>query len=421
MTHLFFNCLAASAGSGLTYLRNVVPHLSARTDLRATIAVRSSLQREFGELHNVSWIGVDEHRGTSLRFWHEQAALPRLIRSCGADVLISAGNFALWRSPVPQILLSGNSLYTSGDFYQDLRSRGDYRLWADTRIKGMFAKKSVHWSDRTVAPSRSFAEDLHRWTGAPVTSIHHGFDYETFSQDGTPLSVEVQKKLTSAKDSLRLLFVSHYNYYRNFETLLRAIPRVQERLGKRRVTMFLTCKLRSEENPGSYRAESAAALVQQLGIGEQVVELGAVPYHLLHHLYSACEIYVTPAYAETFAHPLVEAMASGLPVVAADLPVHREVCGDAARYFQRFSSRELAEQILHLAGSPELQKELGERGRLRSRQFSWAKHVDEILGLAASLIHNREQTISHHSATTAPMGVAHADAQNSKREAPVNS
>jgi len=34
-----------------------------------------------------------------------------------------------------------------------------------------------------------------------------------------------------------------------------------------------------------------------------------------------------PAYAETFAHPLVEAMASGLPVIASDLAVHREICG----------------------------------------------------------------------------------------------
>ena len=39
-----------------------------------------------------------------------------LIRRSGAQVLISAGNFALWNSPVPQILLSRNSLYTSGRF-----------------------------------------------------------------------------------------------------------------------------------------------------------------------------------------------------------------------------------------------------------------------------------------------------------------
>jgi hypothetical protein len=52
---------------------------------------------------------------------------------------------------------------------------------------------------------------------------------------------------------------------------------------------------------------------------------------------------VTPAYAESFAHPLIESMSSGLPVVASDLPVHREICGDAAIYFPRFSPDALAE------------------------------------------------------------------------------
>jgi glycosyltransferase involved in cell wall biosynthesis len=384
--HLFLNCLAASAGGGLTYLRNVVPHLSARTGVRTTVAASAHLKRELGDLPNITWTELEGDQGAMLRFCQEQAILPRLIRRSGADVLISAGNFALWRSPVPQILLSGNSLYTSADFYRDLRSRGDYRLWLDTRIKGILAKRSVHWADRTVAPSQSFAAELQRWTGVPVLSIHHGFNYETFCEDRTALPADTQEKLDSGKDALRLLFVSHYNYYRNFETLLRAIPLLQARLGKRRVLLFLTCNLRSDNNPGSYRAEPAAALVQQLGIAEQVVELGAIPYHLLHRVYHACDIYVTPAYAETFAHPLVETMASRLPLVAADLPVHREICGEAALYFQRFLPQELAEQVLRLEASPDLRAALAERGQTRSREFSWEKHVEEILGLATRLV-----------------------------------
>jgi len=383
--HLFLNCLAASAGGGLTYLRNVVPHLSARTGVRTTVAANSNLRQELGDLPNITWAQLEGNQSTARRFYQEQAILPGLIRRSGADVLISAGNFALWRAPVPQILLSGNSLYTSADFYRDLRSRRDYRIWADTRIKGIFAKRSVYWAERTVAPSRAFAEELQRWTGAPILSIHHGFDFETFCKNGSTLLVPTQRKLDSANGALRLLFVSHYNYYRNFETLLRAIPLIQNRLDKRRVVLFLTCTLCSEKNPGSYHAEPAAQLVQRLGIAEHVVELGAIPYHLLHHVYGACDIYVTPAYAETFAHPLVEAMASGVPVVAADLPVHREICGEAALFFQRFSSQELADQVLRLEASLDLRKAFIESGRTRSREFSWEKHVDELLDLATSL------------------------------------
>ena len=81
----------------------------------------------------------------------------------------------------------------------------------------------------------------------------------------------------------------------------------------------------------------------------EVVELGTVPYSLLHQVYSSCDIYVTAAYAETFAHPLVEAMACGLPVLASDLPVHREICGEAGRFFPVFSAESLAERVSVLA------------------------------------------------------------------------
>src|SRR5262249_8579140 len=158
------------------------------------------------------------------RFWYEQTRLLGMIRRSGSDVLIAAGNFAVWRSPVPQILLSGNSLYTSTDFYRDLRVRKDYRLWLDTHVKAVLAKQSVVCADRTVAPSQAFADELQRWTGKQVLSIHHGFDHARFCGNTAALPPNVRQSLESAKDALRLLFVSHYNYYRNFETLLRALP-----------------------------------------------------------------------------------------------------------------------------------------------------------------------------------------------------
>ena len=190
--------------------------------------------------------------------------LPKLIRRSGAQVLISAGNFALWRSPIPQILLSRNSLYTSGDFLRDVRARGDYAIWADTLVKGWLARQSISRADITVAPSAAFAQELSEWSGRKVLSLHHGFDPDAFTSDATPLPAAVQSQLEQAKDALRLLFVSHYNYYRNFETLFRAMPILSDRLPGKKVKLFLTCRLNSGENPGAYRAESAASLANDL-------------------------------------------------------------------------------------------------------------------------------------------------------------
>lgn len=385
MMHLFLNGLAASAGGGLTYLRNVIPHLAGRSDVRATVAVSPRLRQELGNAANVSFVALQTRGGAAWRSYQEQRLLPGLIRDSGADVLISAGNFALRNSPVPQVLLSRNSLYTSADFFRDLRARHEYMIWLDTHAKGVLARRSIHWADCTVAPSQAFARELQQWTGRKVVAIHHGFDRDAFFRDQTPLPAEIQHELDSAEGSFRVLFVSHYNYYRNFETLLRAVPLVQKRLGKRLVKLFLTCKLRTKDNPGRYRAEAAAALVNRLGIGDKVVQLGTLSYGLLHHLYRACDMYVTSAYAESFAHPLVEAMASGLPVVASDLPVHREICGGAARYFQRFSAESLADELTQLACSGERARTIAEQGLQRSKDFSWSRHVQQLLELIASL------------------------------------
>jgi glycosyltransferase involved in cell wall biosynthesis len=386
MIHIFINALAASAGGGLTYVRNVLPCLAARDDVRTTVLLGGTMSDEISESARVSVLRADCPAGSARRFWYEQRNLPRIIRGSGADLLLSIGNFALYRSPVPQILLSRNALYTSPDFLRDLRERGDYRLWLDTEVKAALARWSVYTADCTVAPSATFAGALQQWTGKDVVAIHHGFDHDAFFRDHSPLPRDVQTRLVATEGSLRLLFVSHYNYYRNFETLIRAVAILKKRLHPRTVRLILTCKLRSKDNPGDYRAEGAAELVRHLRLCEEVIELGAVPYPLLHHVYRACNLYVTPAYAETFAHPLVEAMASGLPVIASDLPVHREICGEAALYFPRFSPEGLAEQAVQATQSTERAGSMREKGLLRSQDFSWNKHVEELLRLTGRLL-----------------------------------
>ncbi len=385
MIRLFVNALAATAGGGLTYVRNVIPQIAARNNATATVLLDAGLRREFQALSNIEFL---EWEGTSrpgLRFWLEQRMVRRLALRSGANVLLSAGNFAVWNAPLPQILLSRNSLYTSSDFDRDLRSRGETRLWLDTRVKAEFAEWSIHAADRVVAPSESFAEELERWTGVPISAIHHGFDSDTFLRDHSPLPDAARQKLECAGGAFRLLFVSHYNYYRNFETLIRALPAIRRELAPRPVRLFLTCRLAPGANPGAYRPERAAGLVRQLNLSEEVVELGSVPYSLLHRVYRSADVYVTPAYAESFAHPLVEAMSSGLPVVASNLPVHREICADAAVYFERFSPEDLAQQILAVAGSSKLAGRLAQAGKVRAAAFSWKQHVDQILSLAREL------------------------------------
>jgi len=392
MMHLFINALAASAGGGISYIRNVLPHLFRRDDVQVTVALTQDLRRELDGAIDVPVIQCDSPRSSAGRFAYEQRLLPELIRKQNADILLAAGNFALWRSPVPQILLSRNSLYTSPDYFRDLQNRREFPRWLDTKIKGRIAAASIRRAEITVAPSATFAADLRQWVGPrhanKIVSIPHGFDATAF-HNFKAIPPELSAQLENPHQALRLLFVSNYTYYRNFETLLGGLPLIQAKLRPRRVELVLTCKLGAVPNPGAYRANAAATLRDRLELGSSLIELGPVPYHFLHHVYRACHVYVTPAYTETFAHPLVEAMSSGLPVVASDLAVHREICGKAASYFPRFSAESLAAEVIKLAGDDCMHATMGEAGLARSADFSWGRHVDELLALAGRLRANR--------------------------------
>jgi glycosyltransferase involved in cell wall biosynthesis len=107
---------------------------------------------------------------------------------------------------------------------------------------------------------------------------------------------------------------------------------------------------------------------------------------MLHHVYRSCDIYVTPAYTETFAHPLVEAMACGLPIVASDLAAHREITDGAALFFEKFSPPDLADKVTHLLDSPSLQSDLREKGLHRAGSFSWKDHVERLLEIAKAML-----------------------------------
>src|SRR5262250_3371858 len=159
---LLIDALGASAGGGLTYLWNVLPLLAQKPEIETSVlADRSAGLSSSG---NVTILDCPANQGSLQRFRWEQTQIPKLVRENGCDVLLCTGNFALWNSPVPQILLSRNALYTSTAFEVDLRRRGDYRLWLDTKIKGALAKASIRRADVTVAPSAAFAKKLMQWT-----------------------------------------------------------------------------------------------------------------------------------------------------------------------------------------------------------------------------------------------------------------
>jgi len=149
----------------------------------------------------------------------------------------------------------------------------------------------------------------------------------------------------------------------------------------RRVQLVLTTDLRRGVSYGGYDAAQAVSLIEKLKLKDDLIMLGPVAYQQLHNVYKACNLFVCPSYAESFGHPLLEAMASNLPVIAADLPVHREICQNAARYFSVFDEEQLADCAAQVLLDAPLRAQLVKAGQQRVQEFSWDAHVKGLIEL----------------------------------------
>jgi len=116
--------------------------------------------------------------------------------------------------------------------------------------------------------------------------------------------------------------------------------------------------------------------------------LGRVEDEVLPALYSGAAGFVYPSIYEGFGLPPLEAMACGCPVAVSDIPAHREVCANAAIYFDPFSPEDLSSKLESLLRLDDPSRaSLAEGGLHRAASHSWeraASHTWHILQTAAS-------------------------------------
>jgi glycosyltransferase involved in cell wall biosynthesis len=85
-----------------------------------------------------------------------------------------------------------------------------------------------------------------------------------------------------------------------------------------------------EDWPDGY--DALVRFAREEGVGDAVRLLGRVPPEEMPELYRTSTLFVFASLGESFGFPLVEALAGGVPTLALDTPIAREICGDAARY-----------------------------------------------------------------------------------------
>ena len=167
-----------------------------------------------------------------------------------------------------------------------------------------------------------------------------------------------------------LLYWGNYYPYKNVATTIQALAA----LSASRPELGLVLG----GNPDAY-GHDLKALARSLGVEDRVKFVGFVPDGQLVSLCRAAKLFVFPSLSEGFGLPGLEAMAQGLPVLAANASCLPEVYGSAAAYFNPKDVADQARQIARLLGDPELLKTMSSDGKHKVREYSWEHTAEQTL------------------------------------------
>lgn len=343
-------------GGTETYAREIAKRMpEAFADAQLTVLVNragAERVRSFfpGNVRVVGWVGADRVSWAA----GEVLAVNRHAKRVGADVIWSPANFApITRSRVARVTTTHDVTYHAaegggiGGVVARITSwlMGRAALTSDAVITGSHAAESAVIAHIGVDPGE-------------ITVIPHGTNAPRAPEDpwhelaglgirpGRPVILSTGNRLP----------------HKNFEAILRAVAQMD---APRPLVVI----------PGSHGKDPLAPLVEQLGLGSDVILPGWVTAAQLESLFSVADLYVCPSLAEGFGLPVIDAMRRGCVVLANDVPVLREVGGDVALYADATSPAELAAAIA--AAIREDGTERREAGERRASLYTWERSTEQ--------------------------------------------
>lgn len=374
---VLINAVSAKMGGAATHLPHFlrgIGRLRADDSFIAYVGQRWSIP---GLPDNVRLENVPAPTGAvqSLR-WHLRE-VPAAVRATRPDVLVSLLNFGPLRAVVPHVLFQRNPLYFCPYHLRTLRGVSAVRRRLERRLVG----RIMAGADRIITPSAAMREMIRSFhPGLEATRfrvVHHGFGAAEF-QTGGPLPDAVARTIGEAS-GVKLLYATHAASHKGIDILLDAVRRLHER--RTPFTLWLTID-RADWPSGVARYRT---FVAEHGLRGRVAILGRIPHDAIHRVYEAADLFVFPSLCESFGFPMVEAMGSGLPIIAADTPVNREICGSAADYYPALDGAALADRLTRLAQDPARREALRAASRMRAASFSWDRHVREVWDVLAEV------------------------------------
>lgn len=309
-------------------------------------------------------------RSFAHRIWLEQRTLPDLFARRGLDVILAPNNVGpLWTDmPMAVTIQNVEPLVRPDD---DMPWPYRLRLRSLSALTAASARRA-----RTVIAVSGFAGDLIRArVGAharPVEVIPLGAPDD---MGAPPPTDAVERRRALGVREPYLLAVSAVKSTKNYPRLIEAFARA----ALQGVTLLIAGGV---EQPWAERAVREA--IARHAVADRVREVGYVEGPTLRALYDGALAVVMPSILESFGLPTLEAMAYGRAVAASWIPPLREICGDAAVYFDPYDANAITEILRTVATDEGVRGRLAEAGRRRAREFRWAEVARRTIDVLAA-------------------------------------
>jgi glycosyltransferase involved in cell wall biosynthesis len=337
------------------YATNLLRALSMRQDVELVLFTREEPWREHLDGVRAQVIRLEAARETLWNDW----VLPRRLRAESIDVFHALADRGLpcWK-PCPLVVTLHNSFERA--HWRTLFRGPKRRLWywkhelVNARLADVVLTVSDTTRDELIAQGVCDAQKLQRVYLAPSAE---------FQPEPEPTDAAVRRRY--ALDRPYALYVGGYDEHKNVGTLVEAFDRAAL------TDLDLVIVAAKSEADEALRSGW-----QRLRSGPRLRLLEVRP-HELPALYRGALFFVNPSRWESFSFQLVEAMATGTPLVAARRTAIPEIVGDAALMFEPTSVVELAALMRIVAHDTALRDDLRARGLRRVRQFDWRTAADE--------------------------------------------
>jgi glycosyltransferase involved in cell wall biosynthesis len=233
---------------------------------------------------------------------------------------------------------------------------------ADRYMHDLHVPSSTHMADRVVTISNFSKSTIvrhHRVAEEKVIVAHLSADERYYQSE------QVARPLDRPLPDEFIFYPANFWKHKNHDRLLQALSLLQ-----REKNLGIPVLFTGFEQANGY---PLVEKTKEYGLQSTCHVLGYVSVEEMAYLYSRARMLVFPSLFEGFGIPLVEALAVGCPVVAADATAIPEVLGDAGLLFDPGSPRAMAEAIERVWWDAPLRQKMRALGKQRAQSFSAAR------------------------------------------------